>query len=66
MKPVIQRMSALLPAHDKPRAEDNIIDKKRLRKTMATIYKMDHKYRDMASRGELDPEFVKKIYDQTK
>ena len=66
MKPVIQRMSALLPAHDEPRAEDNIIDKKRLRKTMATIYKMDHKYRDMATRGELDPEFVKKIYDQTK
>ncbi|NDV61013.1 sulfatase [Puniceicoccales bacterium CK1056] len=66
MKPVVKQMRAYLPKHDEPRSPDNDIDKKRLRRTLGKIFKMDPKYRDMANRGELDPEFVKSIFNETK
>ncbi len=63
---IVKRLRAYLPQHDEPVSGKYETDKKRYKRALAKIKKMGPEYRDKAARGDLDPEFLKRIYESVK
>ncbi len=66
MEPILARFRPLLPKHNEPEIAKNEIDNKRMRRTLNTIKGMSQKLKMQAEANQLDPEFVKRIYSETR
>ena len=56
----------LLPKYDAPEMPKNAIDKKRMRRVMKRINGMSKEFKEQSEANKLDPDFVKKIYAETR
>jgi len=66
MEAVMARFRPLLPKYDAPEMPKNAIDKKRMRRVMKRINGMSKEFKEQSEANKLDPDFVKKIYAETR
>jgi arylsulfatase A-like enzyme len=66
MEAVMARFRPLLPKYDAPEMPKNAIDKKRMRRVMKRINGMSKALKEQSEANKLDPDFVKKIYAETR
>ncbi len=66
LQAVKDRLSQYLPTHDEPVAGNYEMDKKRLRRALATIRRMGPEFRDQADQAAIDPELLRSVYESTK
>ena len=56
----------LLPKHDEPEIAKNTIDKKRMRRALAKVKQTSAELEEQVNQNTLDPEYLKKIYAETR
>ena len=66
MEAVMARFRPLLPKYDAPEMPKNAIDKKRMRRVLSKINGMSKALKEQSEANKLDPDFVKKIYAETR
>ena len=66
MEAVMARFRPLLPKYDEPEIPKHAIDKKRMRRVLSKINGMSKALKEQSEANKLDPDFVKKIYAETR